>query len=103
MTVVSTFASTDAMKRMIDMGMEDGMREAMAQIDGVIADPTAAGRAGEVTLLDRPKANRSIHPSTLAQPVRRPLVGTRRPQAVVASDSTIAVTVLRPSPETSAS
>jgi uncharacterized protein YndB with AHSA1/START domain len=36
MTVVSTFASTDAMKQMIGMGMEEGMREAMGQIDGVL-------------------------------------------------------------------
>ncbi|CAM4305488.1 hypothetical protein MB901379_00080 [Mycobacterium basiliense] len=36
MTVVSTFASTDAMNQMLAMGMEDGMREAMGQIDGVL-------------------------------------------------------------------
>jgi uncharacterized protein YndB with AHSA1/START domain len=38
MTVVSTFASTDAMKQMLEMGMEDGMREAMGQIDGILAE-----------------------------------------------------------------
>ena len=37
MTVLSTFASTDAMKQMIEMGMEEGMREAMGQIDVVLA------------------------------------------------------------------
>lgn len=37
MTVVSTFASADAMQRLLDMGMEEGMREAMGQIDGVLA------------------------------------------------------------------
>jgi uncharacterized protein YndB with AHSA1/START domain len=36
MTVVSTFASTDAMRQMIGMGMEEGMREAMGQIDGLL-------------------------------------------------------------------
>jgi uncharacterized protein YndB with AHSA1/START domain len=36
MTVVSTFPSTDAMKQMIEMGMEEGMREAMGQIDAVL-------------------------------------------------------------------
>ncbi len=38
MTVVSTFASTEAMKRMLEMGMEDGMRQAMGQIDGILAE-----------------------------------------------------------------
>ena len=38
MTVVSTFASTEAMQQLIDMGMEEGMREAMGQIDGILAE-----------------------------------------------------------------
>jgi len=38
MTVVSTFASTDAMTQLIEMGMEQGLREAMSQIDGVLAE-----------------------------------------------------------------
>lgn len=38
LVVVSTFASTEAMTKLLDMGMEDGMREAMGQIDGVLAD-----------------------------------------------------------------
>ena len=37
MTVVSVFPSTEAMQQMIDMGMEEGMREAMGQIDAVLA------------------------------------------------------------------
>jgi len=37
MTVVSTFPSTEAMQQMIEMGMEEGMREAMGQIDAVLA------------------------------------------------------------------
>jgi len=37
MTVVSTFPSTEAMNQMLEMGMEDGMREAMSQIDSVLA------------------------------------------------------------------
>lgn len=37
MTIVSTFSSTEAMAQMIEMGMEDGMREAMSQIDEVLA------------------------------------------------------------------
>jgi uncharacterized protein YndB with AHSA1/START domain len=38
MTIVSIFASTEAMKQMIDMGMEEGLREAMGQIDSVLAE-----------------------------------------------------------------
>jgi len=37
MTIVSIFASTEAMKQMLEMGMEDGMREAMGQIDGILS------------------------------------------------------------------
>jgi uncharacterized protein YndB with AHSA1/START domain len=37
MTVISTFASTEAMKQVLDMGMEEGMRQAMSQIDDVLA------------------------------------------------------------------
>ncbi|MGQ0431914.1 MAG: SRPBCC family protein [Microthrixaceae bacterium] len=37
MTVISTFASADAMTQLIEMGMEAGMREAMGQIDGILA------------------------------------------------------------------
>ena len=38
MTVRSTFASAEAMNRLIDMGMEEGMRESMGQIDGILAE-----------------------------------------------------------------
>ncbi len=38
MRVTSTFASSDAMQQLINMGMEEGMREAMGQIDGVLAE-----------------------------------------------------------------
>lgn len=37
MTVHSTFPSTEAMQQMLEMGMEEGMREAMGQIDEVLA------------------------------------------------------------------
>lgn len=39
MTVLSTFPSTEAMQQMIDMGMEEGLREAMGQIDPILAEP----------------------------------------------------------------
>lgn len=38
MTVISTFASTDAMKQLMEMGMEDGMRAAMGQIDAILTE-----------------------------------------------------------------
>jgi uncharacterized protein YndB with AHSA1/START domain len=38
MTVVSTFASAEALAQLVEMGMEDGLREAMGQIDGILAE-----------------------------------------------------------------
>jgi uncharacterized protein YndB with AHSA1/START domain len=38
MTVVSRFPSAEAMEQLLGMGMEEGMREAMGQIDAVLAD-----------------------------------------------------------------
>ena len=38
MTVVSTFASTDAMAQLVEMGMEEGMTLAMGQIDGILLE-----------------------------------------------------------------
>ncbi|WP_426120013.1 SRPBCC family protein [Kocuria sp. LHG3120] len=37
MTTVSTFESADQLEQMSAMGMEEGMREAMGQIDGLLA------------------------------------------------------------------
>jgi len=37
MTTVSTFVSLEQLERMAAMGMEEGMREAMGQIDAVLA------------------------------------------------------------------
>ena len=37
MTVVSTCASTEDMTKVLEMGMEEGMREAMGQIDPLLA------------------------------------------------------------------
>ncbi|MDQ0276869.1 uncharacterized protein YndB with AHSA1/START domain [Arthrobacter silviterrae] len=37
MTVTSTFANADQMEKMIQMGMEEGMGEAMGQIDAILA------------------------------------------------------------------
>jgi len=41
--LVSTFRSTEQLQQMIDMGMEEGLKLAMGQIDGVLAsDPITA-------------------------------------------------------------
>jgi uncharacterized protein YndB with AHSA1/START domain len=44
MTVVSTFASSEAMQQVLAMGMEEGMREAMGQMDGVLAESSSGRR-----------------------------------------------------------
>jgi uncharacterized protein YndB with AHSA1/START domain len=36
-TILSRFASLEAMEQLLGMGMEEGMREAMGQIDGLLA------------------------------------------------------------------
>jgi len=41
MTTVAHFRSTEQMEKMIKMGMQEGMRLAMGQIDAVLADPAA--------------------------------------------------------------
>ncbi|KGJ72092.1 polyketide cyclase [Cryobacterium roopkundense] len=38
MTIVSTFTSTEQLEQMFAMGMEEGMREAVSQIDAILAD-----------------------------------------------------------------
>jgi uncharacterized protein YndB with AHSA1/START domain len=38
MVVVSNFASTEQLEQMLSMGMEEGMRQAMSQIDKLLAD-----------------------------------------------------------------
>lgn len=42
MTVLSTFESEEQMKQMVEMGMEEGMREAAGQIDALLAEPATA-------------------------------------------------------------
>ena len=37
-TAVSTFASAEQMETMLGMGMEEGMRQAMDQMDGILAE-----------------------------------------------------------------
>jgi uncharacterized protein YndB with AHSA1/START domain len=42
MTTVTTFPSAEALEQLLKMGMEEGMKAAMAQIDGVLAERGAA-------------------------------------------------------------
>ena len=44
MSITTTFPSADAMERLISMGMEEGMQEALSQIDSLLRD-VAASRA----------------------------------------------------------
>jgi uncharacterized protein YndB with AHSA1/START domain len=52
-TSVTTFPSLKALEELVAMGMEEGMRSAMGQIDDVLADLAsfAAGRATEAQIL----------------------------------------------------
>ncbi|BCL15353.1 SRPBCC family protein [Micromonospora sagamiensis] len=43
MTTVSTFRSREQLEKMAAMGMEEGMRQAMGQIDALLAEGHAAG------------------------------------------------------------
>ncbi len=38
MTTVTTFASPEQLEKLLAMGMEEGMRLAMGQIDGILAE-----------------------------------------------------------------
>jgi uncharacterized protein YndB with AHSA1/START domain len=42
MTVLSTFESEEQMNQMVEMGMEEGMKEAAGQIDGILAGHSGA-------------------------------------------------------------
>jgi uncharacterized protein YndB with AHSA1/START domain len=42
MTIMSTFESEEQMEQLVEMGMEEGMREAAGQIDAVLAGHTGA-------------------------------------------------------------
>lgn len=53
MTTTTYFASAEALATVVEMGMEEGMRAAMTQIDDVVADLAsfAAGRSTEAEIL----------------------------------------------------
>ncbi len=54
MRVTSTFATAEQMQQVLDMGAEEGMTQAMGQIEDVLADLTsfAAGQATDLKILD---------------------------------------------------
>jgi uncharacterized protein YndB with AHSA1/START domain len=39
---VTTYRSTEQLQQMLDMGMEEGLKQAMGQIDGILAEDAAA-------------------------------------------------------------
>ena len=41
MEIESHFPSTEAMEQLLSMGMEEGMRAALGQIEGILAAPRA--------------------------------------------------------------
>ena len=42
MTILSTFESEDQLNKMVEMGMEEGMKEAAGQIDALLAEHSHA-------------------------------------------------------------
>ena len=43
-TSVTHFASLESMQQLVEMGMIEGLKSALGQLDGVLAEPAAAGR-----------------------------------------------------------
>jgi len=41
MTITSTWASEEAMQKVLEMGMEEGIRAALGQIDALVAERAA--------------------------------------------------------------
>jgi hypothetical protein len=48
MTSVTHFPGVEVVQQLVEMGMEEGLRSALGQLDGVLAEPAplAAERAG---------------------------------------------------------
>ena len=42
MSIESVFPSTEAMEQVLAMGMEEGLRQALGQIDAILAEPSGA-------------------------------------------------------------
>ncbi len=63
LTTTTRFGSAEQLAQLLEMGMEEGMRAAMGQIDDVIADLSAfaAGRPAEVQILSDTQVRISRH------------------------------------------
>ena len=79
MSIESRFPSTEAMEQVLAMGMEEGLTQAVGQIDAILAeDPshrrrrtmTTTDRAGTTHTLEVPGAD--ARPTTSATPSRTP-------------------------------
>jgi uncharacterized protein YndB with AHSA1/START domain len=44
MTIETSFPSTEAMERLLEMGMDEGMAAALGQVDAILLEPTRSGR-----------------------------------------------------------
>jgi hypothetical protein len=42
MTILSTFEAEEQMEKIVAMGMEEGMREALGQVDAILAESVNA-------------------------------------------------------------
>jgi uncharacterized protein YndB with AHSA1/START domain len=49
MSIVSTFPSTDAMEQLMALGMEEGLTQAVGQIDAILVDDAVAQAAAPRT------------------------------------------------------
>jgi hypothetical protein len=43
MSITTTFPSAEAMEQLVSMGMDEGMSEALGQIDGILAELATTG------------------------------------------------------------
>ena len=45
MTIANVFPSLEAMEQLLEMGQEEGMKQAVGQIDGILAEDKAGAAA----------------------------------------------------------
>ena len=51
MSIESTFPSTEAMEQLLAMGMEEGLTQAVGQIDAILAEDAVAQRRADAEAL----------------------------------------------------
>jgi hypothetical protein len=49
MSIISTFPSTEAMEQLLALGMEEGLMQAVGQIDAILAEEAVAQTAAPRT------------------------------------------------------